>query len=214
LGLTLTRIEGDDRYPDCCFIEDTAVVFDDFAVLTRPGAPSRRGETQAVGSALRHFRDQVFEVKPPGTLDGGDVLRIENQLYVGISERTNEDGFRQLRAWATRAGLAASAVRVRGALHLKSACTYLGKGCVLLRPGHFDASSLSRFRVLTVPDHEGRAANGLAIQETVLIPAGCPRTTELIVGAGFETIAVDVSEFHKGGGGLTCLSIILGRGPY
>lgn len=207
LGLELIRIAADDRFPDCPFVEDAALVLGDRAIITAPGAETRRGETAAIEEALRN-RMLLRHIQAPATLDGGDVLLIDDHLYVGLSSRTTSLATEQLGQLLADTRHEVIPVRVRGILHLKSACTYLGSGVIVHLPGHLDDDVFSRYDRITVPGSESHAANCLSVNGTVLVPAGAPETRQLIEEAGFETLELDISESHKAGGGLTCSSII------
>jgi dimethylargininase len=208
LGLELIQIPPDERFPDGCFVEDTAVVVGQEALILNMGAPSRLGEAAGVKAVLGKLR-RVHDMMPPATMDGGDVLVMGTKLYVGLSRRTNEAGCRTLERMAGPAGYEVVPVPIRNILHLKSACTSPGGDHVVVAPGFFDASILSRYRRIAVPPEEAYAANCLAVNGRVLVSDGYPRTRSLLEGAGFETIATAMSEFRKGGGSLTCLSVIL-----
>ncbi len=207
LGLSLTRIEADDRYPDCCFVEDTALVIGERAIIAAPGAESRRGETAAVEEQLRAYKE-LHHIREPATLDGGDVLRIDDTLYVGLTQRTNAHAADQLREILSNDGYAIRPVEVSGILHLKSASTHLGGDTIVYLPGHVAETVFAGYRRITVPPHEAHAANCLSINGVVLLPAGAPETRARIEEAGYETLEVNISESHKAGGGLTCSSII------
>ncbi len=207
LGLELIRIAADDRFPDCPFVEDTALVLDDVAIITVPGAETRRGETAAVEEVLEDLKT-VHRIEAPATLDGGDVLLIDDHLYVGTSSRTSPLAAEQLGQILADTRYDVIPVPVAGILHLKSACTYLGDDVIVHLPGHLDDDFFSRYKRITVPRNEAHAANCLSINGTVLVPAGAPETRGRIEAAGFDTLEIDISESHKAGGGLTCSSII------
>jgi dimethylargininase len=207
LGLTLIRIAADDRFPDCPFVEDTALVLGDVAIITAPGAETRRGETAALVETLEN-RKTLHHIQPPATLDGGDVLPIDNHLYVGISRRTSSLAVEQLVQILAGTRYEIVAVPVSGILHLKSACTYLGDDVIVHLPGHLDDDVFRRYERITVPLSEAHAANCLSINGTVLVAAGALETRGLIEETGLDTLEIDISELHKAGGGLTCSSII------
>ncbi|NIR42931.1 MAG: hypothetical protein GWN99_03475 [Gemmatimonadetes bacterium] len=210
LGLELIPVPADDRFPDCPFVEDTAVVIGDLAVLARPGADSRRGEVAAVGEALaaRPSLD-VRMLLPPATLDGGDVLAIGDRVYVGLSDRTNQDGADRLAEILAERSIDVEPLVVRDVLHLKSACTYLGDDTILWLPGHVEGDELLRDRtVIEVSADERHAANCLAMNGRVLVPKGAPRTRSALEAAAFDTIEIDMTESVKAGAGLTCSSIV------
>ena len=211
-GCQVRRLEGDDAYPDSVFIEDTAVVFDECAVITRPGAASRRGETTAVAAALRELRT-VTCIEEPGTLDGGDVLLAGRRVMVGLSSRTNLDGVRQLARMLEPLGYTVGAVEVRDVLHLKSAVTAIDDELLLLNPRMIDADALGSPAPahLEVDPAEPMAANVLPVGGVVLCPAGAPRTRARIERAGYDVVPVDASELAKAEGALTCCSLIVRR---
>jgi dimethylargininase len=207
LGLDLIRIEADERYPDCCFVEDTAIIAGGRAIITRIGADSRVGEEVAVRERLReHMR--VHELESPARIDGGDVLVIGDSVYIGLGGRTNKSAVGQVRDILGPGGCDVKPVPLSDVLHLKSACTYLGNGHVLLLSGFPDQGVFDRYETVEVPVEEAYAANCLSVKGRVLISAGYPRTKALIEAAGFETIELQMSEFRKGQGSLTCLSKI------
>ncbi len=206
-GLELIRLEADERYPDGCFVEDTTVVAGDLAVMLPIGAPSRVGEEVEVEKTLRRYKI-VEEIKPPASMDGGDILKIEKRLYIGLSQRTNRRAISELGKLISPQGYEAIPVPLEKVLHLKSAVSYLGEQHVVVSPGSFDDRVLSEYNKITVPDDEAYSANCLAVNGVVLVSKGFPRTKSRIESAGFETVELDMSEFRKGWGSLTCLSII------
>jgi dimethylargininase len=207
LGCEVRELPVEPSFPDAVFVEDVAVVVDEVAVMTRPGAESRRGEGPAVALALSAYRE-LRAIETPGTLDGGDVLRIGKRVYVGESARCNADGIAQLRAILGEYGYAVHGVAIRGCLHLKSAVTALADDTVLLQPAWVDRAAFSDYRVVDVDPAEGHAANVLRIGNVVLSPACFPRTHARIRAAGVEVVAVDVSELQKAEGAVTCCSLV------
>jgi dimethylargininase len=206
-GLAVTVLEAEERFPDSVFIEDTAVVCERTAVITRPGAPSRLGEEASVAAALASFYPRLESLLSPATLEGGDVMRAGDRFYVGLSSRTNEEGARQLAALLRRHGYEVVAVPLREVLHLKTGVAYLEEGRLLAAGELFGHSRLAGFHLIPVPAGEDYAANSLWLNGRVLVPDGFPATRKAIERAGCETIAVDVSEFRKLDGGLSCLSL-------
>jgi dimethylargininase len=205
LGLEIVRLAADESCPDCCFVEDTAVLAGGVALITRPGAPSRRAETAAVREALA-ARCAVREMTAPATLDGGDVLRLGDTFYVGRSARTNAAGVAALRA--AFADHRVVEIPVDRVLHLKSACAPLGDGAVLVAEGLLSGAWFGPARVVIAPAEEAIAANAVAYRDHALVAAGAPRTRARIEDAGFATLTVDTSELRRADGALTCLSII------
>jgi len=209
LGCTVHRLASPADMPDGVFIEDTAVVLDDIAVITRPGAASRRPETTSVAAALRRYRS-LYHVEAPGTLDGGDVLRVGRSLYLGVSGRTNNDGAKQLEHLLAPMGYTVKCSSVRGCLHLKSAASVLDGEEVLLNPALVDAAIFERLKWIEVSPEEPFSANVLCIGRKVLCPASAPRTRERLRENGYDVLAVDLSEVAKAEGGLTCCSLVFG----
>ena len=207
LGADVVELPGDPWLPDAVFVEDVAVVLDEVALLTTPGAASRRPEVPAVAAALAPFRP-LIHMDPPATLDGGDVLRIDRTLFVGRSARTNDAGVDRLAEAVAPHGYAVRPVRLTGCLHLKSACTYLGDGIVLANPGWVDTRRFEDYRVLEVPAGEARAANTFRVGDTLVMAAGFPQTTALIGKAGFSVRTVPLSELQKAEAGGSCMSLV------
>lgn len=207
VGAAVTVLDADPRFPDGCFVEDTAVVAGELAVITRPGAPSRRGEEAAIAPLLA--RDyEIARIEAPGTVDGGDIIIAGDRALIGRSARTNADGARQLAALLGRHGIRAELVAVSGGLHLKSDVSRIGDRLLLTR-ACASRPEFADFSRLTVPDGEEYAANCVDTGERLLVADGFPRTRELLERAGFAVTALAVSEFRKMDGGLSCLSIRL-----
>lgn len=212
LGCEVHDLPAQPHCPDAVFVEDVAVVVDEVAVMTRPGAESRRGEGATVAPLLARWRT-LRAIEAPGTLDGGDVLRIGKRVYVGQSARSNADGIAQLRALLAPHGYLVQGVPIRGCLHLKSAVTALADDAVLLQPAWVDREAFAGFRLVEVDAAEEHAANVLRIGERVVSPACFPRTHARIRAAGIEVVAVDVSELQKAEGAVTCCSLVFETGP-
>ena len=207
LGATVVSLPAEPDYPDSVFVEDPAVVVEEVAVMTRMGAESRRGESASLAGALERYRPLRW-MREPATLEGGDVMRVGKTLYVGLSHRTNREGIAQLSAELAPLGYTVVPVAVRGALHLKTACCYLGDGTILANREWLDLEPLGGYRILDVAPGEGRGANVLALGGSVIIPACFPRTAEILAAAGFRPRALDVSELMKAEAGVTCSSQI------
>ena len=207
LGCTVERLPEASDLPDSVFVEDTAVVLDEVAVIGRPGATSRRGETESVAKALAEHRP-LRCIEAPATLDGGDVLRLGQRVFVGLSARTNRDGVEQLSALLSPFGYDVVGVQVRGALHLKSAVTAVADETVLLNPDWCDAGHFRSFRRIEVHPAEPFGANALPVDDVLVYSAAAPRTRERLQKAGFAVETVDVSELAKAAAGVTCCSLI------
>jgi dimethylargininase len=205
LGVLIEILPAAADLPDGVFVEDPAIVLDEIAVITRMGALSRRGEGETLARALEKYRELRYIVEP-GTLEGGDVMRVGKTLYAGYSRRTNVAGIQQLAGMLHPLGYFVVPVEVRGCLHLKSACCYLGDDTVLANRAWMDPDALCGLKILDV--EEPRGANALRIGETVLMPAAFPRTCELLERSGFQVRTVDNSELLKAEAGVTCTSLI------
>jgi dimethylargininase len=208
LGLEVVELPADPDLPDCCFVEDVAVVLDEVALLCMPGAASRRGEIPAVAEALARFRP-LETTDLPATLEGGDVLRVGRTLYVGRSARTNQAGIARLASVAEPLGYRVVTVTVTGCLHLKSAVTALDHGRLLANTGWIDMEPLRAFDVLEVAAEEPGAANVLRVEGLVIAHPGFPRTLDRIAALGYAVRPLDVSEFLKAEAALTCKSLLL-----
>lgn len=209
-GLQVRILPALEAYPDSVFVEDTAILEPDFAVLSQPGAISRRGEAAEMLPTLKDSFDRVYQIEGYGTLDGGDICKVEDRYYIGLSARTNLEGAQQLAAIFNHFGYPSELIdirRMQGVLHLKSGVNYLGDDCLLLDPRMVEQYHFKGYRQLIVPLEEAYAANSLRINDLLLVPDGFPQTLELVQQAGFDTQLLDVSEYRKMDGGLSCLSL-------
>jgi dimethylargininase len=207
LGTSVVSLPAEPDYPDSVFVEDPAVVVEEAAIMTRMGADSRRGESESLARALEAYRPLRW-LREPATLEGGDVMRIGRTLYVGVSHRTNRAGIEQLSAELSPLGYSVAPVKVRGALHLKTACCSLGDGAILANREWLDLEPLEQFRIIDVAPGEARAANVLALGGSVIVPASFPGTAESLARAGWSVKMLDVSELMKAEAGVTCSSLI------
>jgi dimethylargininase len=208
LGCRLEWLEPLPQHADGVFVEDTAVVLPEVAVVARPGAASRRGEAESTASALARHRP-LRRIVGPGCLDGGDVVRIGRELYVGASQRTNAAGTGQLAAALAPWGYRVQEVAMRDCLHLKSAVTFIPPDVLLVNPAWVDPPAFGTHRVIAVADGEAFAANTLSLEGVTLISAAFPATRRALEEAGIATRALDVSELQKAEAALSCLSLIL-----
>jgi dimethylargininase len=209
-GLTLTVLPADPRHPDGCFVEDTALLTARGAILTRPGAPSRRGEVDAIETALANSDSGFARIHPPGTVDAGDVCEADGHFLIGLSARTNETGARELAGLLDDFGFRADIIDIRAIkplLHLKSGLAYLGEGRMLATTDLPPGSALAAYEIIEVPAAERYAANALRLSDKVLIAAGYAQTRRAIESLGFEAVPLEMSEFRKLDGGLSCLSL-------
>ena len=212
LGCRVESLPALDDLPDSVFVEDAAIVLDEVAVITRPGAESRRPETDAIAPVLAGYRPLVF-IEPPGTIDGGDVLRLGRRLFVGRSDRSNELGIAQLRILLAPFGYAVTAIPVEGCLHLKSAVTEAAPGKVLVNPAWVDPAAFSPAAVIEIDPAEPAAANGLLVGPRLIYPSSFPGTLRRLEAAFIDVVPVDVSELQKAEGAVTCCSLVFRAGP-
>lgn len=206
-GLTVTVLAANERYPDATFVEDTAILTRRFAVLTNPGAASRNGEKHATRIALQQFYSAVAEIEPPGILDGGDVLEIDGYFFIGLTARTNSRGARQLIAILEQNGCTGSTVPVKNCLHLKTGVAWIGNRDLLATGELINHPAFQDFNVIPVSSREAYAANCIRVNDRVLVPAGFADTRTEIAGRGYDLLEVEMSEFQKMDGGLSCLSL-------
>ncbi len=207
LGCRVDSLPAFDDLPDSVFVEDVAVVLDEIAIVTRPGAESRRPEAALLAPAIANYRRVTF-IQAPGALDGGDVLRIGRRIFVGQSGRSNESGIEQLRAVAWPYGYTVTAVPVDGCLHLKSAITEVAPGVVLVNPAWVGVSAFGHVTVIEVDPGEPYGANGLLVGGRLVYPESFPATRRRLEDAGVEVKPVDMSELQKAEGAVTCCSLV------
>lgn len=209
-GLSLTVLPADLAHPDGTFVEDTAVLLPEGAILTRPGAASRLGEVAAIADSLHAHYPAITSIVAPGTVDGGDICEAGKHVFIGLSHRTNEDGARQLAAWLSKHGYTSCTVDVRGIdsiLHLKSGMSWLGEGRLLVIDELAEHPSFNDFEIVRIDGNEAYAANAIRVNDRVLIASGFPQLQSQLQSLGYRCIALDMSEFAKLDGGLSCLSL-------
>ncbi len=209
-GLNLTTLDPDPNFPDSTFVEDTAVLTARSAILTRPGAGSREGEVAAIRPAISSFFSSMLEIAAPGTLDGGDICEAENHFFLGLSHRTNEEGVRQLADHLTGEGYTSSVVDVRGMssiLHLKSGIAYVGDNTLVVMEEMAGNPLFAGYELIRVAPEESYAANCVRVNDRVLVPAGYPLLNAELTARGFHPLELEMSEFQKMDGGLSCLSL-------
>jgi dimethylargininase len=207
LGCHLEWLPPLPAQPDGVFVEDTAVLLPEIAVITRPGVPSRRDETAGVAAVLGTLRP-LQHIRAPGCLEGGDVLHIGRTLYVGASARSDAAGIAQLAAALEPCGYRVQSVALRGCLHLKSAVTFIAPDTLLVNPAWVDPAVFGVATVITVAESEPYAANTLTVAGTTLVSAAYPDTARRLAAAGVRTLTLDVSELHKAEAALTCMSLL------
>jgi dimethylargininase len=207
LGCTVLSLPALANQPDAVFVEDTALVLDEVAVMTRPGAASRRAEVPSIAETLARYR-RLISITEPGTLEGGDILRSGKHIYVGLSARSNREGIRQLAELVADYGYVVEAVPITGCLHLKSSVTLVDEETVLVQPEWVDRNIFSGFRVVEIDAREPHAANALRAGRGLIYPDCFPRTLERLGRADIQVTTVDVSELQKAEGAVTCCSIL------
>ncbi len=209
-GLTLKWLEPDAAHPDSTFVEDTAVLTEHSAIITHPGAPSRQGEVTAISQVLRQFYTRFHTITPPGTLDGGDICEAGSHFFIGVSERTNEEGARQLAGFLAGEGFTTSVVDIHGVpgiLHLKSGIAYLGDNRLALIDALAGRAAFQGYEVVRVESSENYAANCVRVNDYVLLASGYPRLEATLRRLGYAPLTLDMSEYQKMDGGLSCLSL-------
>lgn len=209
-GLTLTALDPDLRFPDSTFVEDTAILTPRGAILARPGASSREGEVDAIRPAILNFYPSPRAIDPPGTLDGGDICDAGNHFFIGRSHRTNEDGARQLAAQLAGFGYTSSTFDIRSIpsiLHLKSGIAFIDDNTLVVMEELAGDAQFKNFNRIKVSKPESYAANCVRVNHRVLVAEGYPQLTADLLANGFDPLILDMSEFQKMDGGLSCLSL-------
>jgi len=207
-GLEIDILPALTDYPDACFVEDVALLTDKTAILTRPGAHSRQGEVLEIKSSVKAFyKERISRIFEPATLEAGDVLRIKNHFYIGLSQRTNQAGAEQLINLLAKDGYTASTIALKEYLHLKTGVSYLDQEYILVSGELIDHPAFAQFKQIKIDAKEEYAANCIMVNGTVIMPQNFPKTNKAISALGFPIIEVDVSEFRKVDGGLSCLSL-------
>ena len=209
-GLKVILLKSITRYPDSTFVEDTAVLTPNCAILTPPGAASRKGEVKAIRPELERFYAKIRSITAPGTLDGGDICEAGSHFFIGLSQRTNEEGGRQLAAFLAEEGYTSSFVSIHdipGILHLKSGMTYIGDHTLVAIGALAGRPDFQNYRLVRVEDAEAYAANCVRINDFVLIAAGYPHLKGALEALGYRVLALEMSEYRKMDGGLSCLSL-------
>jgi dimethylargininase len=206
-GLDVQILDKDERYPDSCFIEDIALLTKECAIITNPGAPSRQGETLGIRHVLEEHYTHIEEICEPGTVEAGDIMMVGSHFYIGLSARTNAEGAQQMIAFLEKYGLRGSVVELEHVLHLKTGVAYLEHNNLLACGEFLTKPEFQEFNILEIDASESYAANCIWVNDTVLIPTGYPKARHTIQSAGYNILEVDVSEFRKLDGGLSCLSL-------
>ena len=208
-GVDVTVLPADEAYPDSCFVEDPAIVTRSCAILTNPGAPTRKGETAAIYKALQQFfpENKIEHIKAPGTIEGGDVMMVGDHFFVGRSARTNEEGIRQFSEILAKYGMTCSEVPLTEVLHLKTGVNYLENNNMLVSGEFVEKPDFAAYNRVQIPEEEAYAANCIWVNDTVIVPEGYPAVLAAVQKLGYKTLTVDTSEYRKIDGGLSCLSL-------
>jgi dimethylargininase len=212
-GVEVAVLPEEPDLPDATFVEDTVVILDELAILCRPGVKSREAEIEKIQTAVGAIR-AIHRITAPGTLEGGDVLRVGRTFYVGCSRRTNAEGIQQLDELVSPFGYRVESAHIRRCLHLKSAVTSPAEGMLLVNPEWIDCAPLRGFELLRVLAGEPWGANTLNVNDSVLVPASVPRTADLLESRGLRVCRLDISELQKAEAGLTCLSVLFSHQPF
>ncbi|NRD80079.1 N(G),N(G)-dimethylarginine dimethylaminohydrolase [Bacillus sp. BRMEA1] len=206
-GVEVTILPSNEDFPDSTFVEDTAVLTPEFAIISNPGAPTRNGEIHGMIPSIKSFYGNIYYIQAPGTLEGGDILQVDDHFYIGLSSRTNLEGAKQLKEILEKEHYKATIVPLEKFFHLKTGISYLGNQTVVAAGEFIDHPDFIGYTKIIVPPEEEYAANCIRINDFVIIPAGYPITKQKINDAGFQTIELEMSEFQKLDGGLSCLSL-------
>lgn len=206
-GVEVTQLAADETFPDSTFVEDTAVLTAEFAIISNPGAEARNREIETIEPAIQQFYDKIYYIKAPGTLDGGDVLQAEKKFYVGISDRTNEEGARQFKEIVEKEGYEATIIPLKEFFHLKTGIAYVGENRMVLAGEFIDHPAFASYDKIIIPKEDEYSANCIQVNDYVIIPAGYPETNRKLIELGYQTIELNMSEFRKHDGGLSCLSL-------
>ena len=205
-GLELTILEADPKYPDSCFVEDTAIVTKNFGVIARPGDKRRLGEEIEIKKVLKPLLE-LNEIIEPGTLEGGDIMQADNKFYIGLSNRTNLSGAKQLTESLTKQGYDVYSIPVCNLLHFKTGVNYLGENNLLVHKYFCSKDDFKTYNKIIIDENEEYAANSLRVNDYVIVPKGFPKTKLSIENLGYKIIELELSEFQKMDGGLSCLSL-------
>lgn len=205
--VSIEVLPANEDFPDSTFVEDTAVLTPEFAIICNPGTESRIDETKEMEPVLKGHYKTMHYIKDPGYVDGGDVLQIEEQFYIGISDRTNEEGAKQFKEIVEKNGYQATIIPLKKFFHLKTGISYLGNNTVAVAGEFIDHPAFNDYKKIIVPEEEEYAANCIRVNDYVILPKGFTNTHKKIKDANFKTIEVPTSEFQKHDGGLSCLSL-------
>lgn len=206
-GLNVLELPSEESYPDSCFVEDVALLTPACAILTRPGAPTRRGEVPLIENAVNTYYDAVSTIQAPGTIEAGDIMMVGKHYYIGLSDRTNAEGAAQMIGILEENGMQGSVVTMSEMLHLKTGLSFLENNNLLVCGEFVSKPEFGKFNRIEIPMNDSYSANSVWINGTVLVPAGFDDTVAAIEANGYKVRTVEMSEFQKLDGGLSCLSL-------
>mgnify|MGYP001822569514 CR=1 FL=1 len=206
-GVEVTILVADEAYPDSTFIEDTALLTPRCAIMTNPGAPSRQGEVGSIKSTVEQFYSTIENIQSPGTVEAGDIMMVGNHFYIGISARTNDNGATQLAEILKKYDHSSSTIPLNTMLHLKTGLSYLENNNLLICGEFLSEPAFNSFNKVIIPESESYAANCIWVNDTVLVPRGYPITRQCVMDLGYTVVDLEMSEFQKLDGGLSCLSL-------
>ncbi|MFW9782009.1 MAG: dimethylarginine dimethylaminohydrolase family protein [Candidatus Heimdallarchaeota archaeon] len=206
-GLKTIVLEADDRFPDSTFVEDTAVVNKDLAIITNFGVSTRKGEELEIRKQLEKIYKNIYCIENPGTLEGGDILKVDNQYYIGLSKRTNREGANQLKKILEKYDYSCQIVKLANLLHLKTGIAYIGDNNIIISEEFFDNPIFKKYNIIKVDKDENYAANCIRVNNYVLIAKGYEKLKNSLLDLGYKIIEIEMSEFRKMDGGISCLSI-------
>jgi dimethylargininase len=206
-GVDVTILEADENYPDSCFVEDVALCTPNCAIITRPGAESRRGEIHEMHEVLKEFYENIEQIQEPGTIEAGDIMMVGNHYYIGLSARTNQEGANQMIAMLEKYGMTASNVPLEEVLHLKTGLAYLENHHLVISGEFLQNAEFDKFNKIVIDEKDAYSANCIWVNDNVIIPAGFPKTKAKLAPLGYSIIELEMSEFQKLDGGLSCLSL-------
>ena len=206
-GMEVTVLPADEKFPDSTFVEDVALLTPACAIITNPGADTRRGETAAMKDVLKNHYANIEEIHEPGNVEAGDIMMVGSHFYIGLSERTNKSGAEQMIGYLEKYGMSGFIVTLEEVLHLKTGVAYLEENNLLACGEFLTKEEFLKFNILEIDQDESYAANCIWVNGTVLVPKGFPKAKATIEGAGYSVKEIDVSEFQKLDGGLSCLSL-------
>ncbi len=206
-GLDVLVLDADERYPDSTFVEDVALLTKDCAIITNPGTPSRNGEIVEIKKVLGGYYSSIEEVCNPGIIEAGDIMMVGSHFYIGLSERTNDQGAKQVIEFLEKYGMSGSVIKLEEVLHLKTGLAYLEENNLVACGEFLTKEEFQKFNILKIDKEESYAANCIWVNDRVIVPKGFPKASNIIANAGYSIIELDVSEFQKLDGGLSCLSL-------